>query len=140
MSDVTVVPGIKELWAKTLGDPHICVAVLDGVVDQTHPCFQGANLTRVPTLVQSGANSGQMSTHGTHVASIIFGQHSSPVQGIAPQCQGLIIPIFDDEKRAVSQLDLSRAINQAVNAGVHIINISGDTTLVLRQGGTPLNN
>ncbi|NEO74350.1 PatA/PatG family cyanobactin maturation protease, partial [Moorena sp. SIO3H5] len=61
----------------------------------------------------------------THVASLILGQHGSPVQGIAPNCQGLVIPVFADEGRRLSQLDLSRAIEQAVNAGAHIINISG---------------
>jgi cyanobactin maturation PatA/PatG family protease len=66
-----------------------------------------------------------MSGHGTHVASIIFGQHnSSELRGIAPQCRGLIVPIFGDNNRKLSQLDLSRAIEQAVNAGAHIINVS----------------
>jgi cyanobactin maturation PatA/PatG family protease len=66
-----------------------------------------------------------MSGHGTHVASIIFGQHnSSELRGIAPQCRGLIVPIFGDNNRKLSQLDLARAIEQAVNAGAHIINVS----------------
>ncbi len=111
---------------KTLGDPRVRVAVLDGLVDQTHPCFQGANLTRLPTLVQGEATpEGSMSRHGTYVTSVIFGQHGSPVMGIAPQCQGLIIPVFADRGRRLSQLDLSRAIEQAVEEGAHIINISG---------------
>jgi cyanobactin maturation PatA/PatG family protease len=66
-----------------------------------------------------------MSTHGTHVTSIIFGQHSSSIPGIAPRCRGLIIPVFTDGGRKLSQLDLSRAIEQAISAGAHIINISG---------------
>ncbi len=66
-----------------------------------------------------------MSTHGTHVTSVIFGQPGSEVLGIAPRCQGLIIPIFVDRGRRLSQLDLSRAIEQAVAEGAHIINISG---------------
>lgn len=126
MLNIRALPGLKELWAKTKGDSQIVVAVLDGVVDQTHPCFQGASLTRLPTLVQEQANAdGNMSQHGTHVTSIIFGNHDSPVPGIAPQCQGLIIPVFTDKRRRLSQLDLSRAIEQAVNAGADIINVSG---------------
>jgi cyanobactin maturation PatA/PatG family protease len=66
-----------------------------------------------------------MSTHGTHVTSIIFGQPGSSVSGIAPRCRGLIIPVFTDGGRRLSQLDLSRAIEQAVSAGAHIINVSG---------------
>ncbi|NEZ59638.1 PatA/PatG family cyanobactin maturation protease [Adonisia turfae] len=119
-------PGLASLWNQTLGDPSICIAVLDGPVDQTHPCFEGANLTRLPTLVTESASSGAMSGHGTHITSILFGQHNSPIQGIAPNCRGLILPIFSDNRqRRLSQMDLARAINQAVEHGAHIINISG---------------
>ena len=122
---MTNIPGLKKLWTETRGDPKICVAVLDGIVDQNHPCFDGADLTRLPSLVSGEASeNGSMSTHGTHVASIIFGQHDSPVTGIAPQCRGLIIPVFADESLRLSQLDLSRAIEQAVNHGANIINVS----------------
>ncbi|BAY91220.1 PatA/PatG family cyanobactin maturation protease [Tolypothrix sp. PCC 7601] len=117
---------LEQLWAKTSGSPQICIAVLDGLIDLKHPCFLGADLTVLPTLVSGEANpDGEMSLHGTHVASIIFGQLGSPVRGIAPQCKGLIVPVFADEGRQLSQLDLARAIEQAVNAGAHIINISG---------------
>jgi len=111
---MTNIPGLKKLWSETRGDPKICVAVLDGIVDQNHLCFDGADLNRLPSLVSGEASeNGSMSTHGTHVASIIFGQHDSPVTGIAPQCRGLIIPVFADESLRLSQLDLSRAIEQA---------------------------
>lgn len=114
------------LTSQTLGNPQICIAVLDGLVDLQHPCFQGANLTQLSTLVTGEAKSdGKMSLHGTHVTSIIFGQPNSPVIGIAPECKGLIVPVFHDENLNLSQLDLARAIEQAVNAGAHIINISG---------------
>lgn len=126
MPEISNIPGIKQLWAKTKGNSEVCVAVLDGLVDLKHPCFEGANLTQLPTLVQGEATpKSEMSLHGTHVASIIFGQPNSPVSGIAPHCRGLIIPIFSDYHRRASQLNLARAIEQAVNAGANIINISG---------------
>jgi cyanobactin maturation PatA/PatG family protease len=122
-------PGLKELWAETLGDPRICVAMLDGPVDQLHPSLAAANLTRVETFVSGIANQGPASQHGTHIASVIFGQHAGPVKGIAPRCRGLIIPIFKDggdgSIAPCSQLDLARAITQAMQGGAHIINISG---------------
>ncbi len=91
-----------------------------------HPCFKGADLTRDATLVNEPAGAGTMSVHGTHVTSIIFGQPGGPVPGIAPRCRGLILPVFGDGKRpSLSQLDLARAIEQAVQGGAHIINISG---------------
>jgi cyanobactin maturation PatA/PatG family protease len=109
-----------------LGDPQVCIAVLDGPVDMTHPCFAGADLTRLDTLVQEPAGQGPMSLHGTHVASVLFGQPGSPVVGMAPRCRGLILPVFHDyEEGRVSQLDLARAIERAVQEGAHVINISG---------------
>ena len=126
MPEISSIPGIKQLWEKTKGNSEVCVAVLDGLVDLKHPCFEGANLTQLPSLVQGQATpQSEMSLHGTHVASIIFGQPNSSVSGIAPHCRGLIVPIFSDYHRRTSQLNLARAIEQAVNAGANIINISG---------------
>ena len=42
-----------------------------------------------------------------------------------PAARGLLLPVFNDEGRLLSQLDLSRAIEKAVEAGAHVINISG---------------
>ena len=127
--DVALIPGLTDLWAETLGDSRICIAVLDGPVDQSHPSLTAANLTRIETLVASSAGRDQAAQHGTHISSIIFGQHNSPIRGIAPLCRGLIIPIFGSETNGsimpCSQLDLARAITQAVQQGAHIINISG---------------
>jgi cyanobactin maturation PatA/PatG family protease len=67
-----------------------------------------------------------MSAHGTHIASVIFGQPDGPVIGIAPYCQGLILPVFRDyQEHRLLQLDLARAIEQAVEVGAHVISISG---------------
>jgi hypothetical protein len=110
----------------TIGDASVCIAVLDGPVDLSHPCFAGADLTTIDTLVQEEAGDGLMSLHGTHVASLIFGQPGSPVTGLAPRCRGLLLPVFPDgDERKVSQLDLARAIERAVTEGAHLINISG---------------
>ncbi|HLO83844.1 MAG TPA: PatA/PatG family cyanobactin maturation protease [Nostocaceae cyanobacterium] len=127
-TDISTLTGLKSLWAESLGDPRVCIAVLDGPVDESHPCFENANITRLPSLVSDNAGSGSMSGHGTHITSVIFGQHSSssPVQGIAPNCRGLVIPVFSDHRRdSLSQIDLARAINQAVEQGANVINISG---------------
>jgi subtilisin family serine protease len=118
--------GLQSLQRDTLGEPEICVAVIDGPVDLTHPCFEGADLHRIETLVQDPAGSGRMSAHGTHVASLIFGQPNSPVPGVAPKCTGLIVPVFRDYQEGhLPQLDLARAIEQAVQHGAHVISVSG---------------
>ena len=126
MTSTVTANALSNFRSVTKGERQICIAILDGIVDQSHPCFQGADLTRLPTLVQGESQSeGSMSAHGTHVASIIFGQPGSPVEGIAPHCKGIIIPVFPDDRLRASQLDLARGIEQAVAAGAHIINISG---------------
>jgi len=118
--------GLGDLQRETLGDPGIRVGVLDGPVDISHASLRGAQLRKLDTLVPGEVGDGPMSVHGTHVASIIFGQPGTPVPGVAPGCTGLIAPIFhDDQAGRLSQLDLARAIEQVVEAGAHIINISG---------------
>jgi hypothetical protein len=121
----SAISGLAQLQADTLGDDAVCVAVLDGPVDLSHPCFVGADLRTVDTLVRDAAGSGAMSLHGTHVTSLLFGQPGTPVSGIAPRCRGLILPIFHDERQRLSQLDLARAIEAAVREGAHIVSVSG---------------
>ena len=126
---VAVWTAVESLWAETQGDSRVIVAIIDGPVDQSHPCFNGANLTRLPTLVTDASDTGAACRHGTHIASIIFGHHDSPVRGIAPACRGLLLSVFTDGPRdsiaPCSQIDLARAITQAVESGAKIINISG---------------
>ncbi len=126
------VQGLNALWQKTKGAEQICIAVLDGPVDTTHSCFDGKNIKRLDTLVPQTATIQATDTaarHGTHITSILFGSHSSQVKGIAPLCRGILLPIFGQNKagdiKAASQIDLARAIEQAIAAGAHIINVSG---------------
>lgn len=133
-TDIADIPGLHELWNETLGDPRICIAILDGPVDLSHPCFQGADIVVHPTAAAS-SNRGAATQHGTHVASVIFGQHHSEVKGIAPHCHGVVIPVFRDaangEVVPCSQIDLARAITVAAQyakdrgAAALLINISG---------------
>lgn len=124
-----LVEGLAELWNETTGDERVCVAILDGPVDLSHQAFRSAKLQHLETLAGGIADEGLATRHGTHIASIIFGCHDGPVKGISPRCRGLIVPVFRDVdgKSPVpcAQIDLARAINQAVMAGADIINISG---------------
>jgi cyanobactin maturation PatA/PatG family protease len=116
-------PSLEDCFLNR-GDPQVRVAVLDGQVDLEHPCFQGADIALLTSPISSGETNAS-SAHGTHVASVIFGQHGSEVEGLVPNCSGFVIPIFSDESRSVSQLDLARAIESAVEKGAHVVNISG---------------
>ncbi len=126
MDLLSAVPGLAELRSRTLGDPSVRVAVLDGPVDLAHPCFDGADLHQSVSLVPGPVEPGRMSRHGTHVASLLFGQPGSPVAGLAPRTTGILVPIFRETEDAyVPQLDLARALEQAVIEGAHVVNISG---------------
>jgi cyanobactin maturation PatA/PatG family protease len=117
---------LRRLHEQTLGDPEVCVAVLDGPADLTHACLRGSRVRRGPTLVADAAGAGAMSAHGTHVASVIFGQPGSPVHGVAPGCRGVVLPIFrEGQEGRLSQLDLARALEQAVEYGANVVNVSG---------------
>lgn len=123
------IPGIPECWTWTVGDPEICIAVLDGPVDLSHPSLAGANLALVDSGFDDLHGGGVRFEHGTHVASVIFGRHGGPVPGIAPGCRGVLIPIYRTdaagELSPCSQLDLARALTVAVEQGAKIVNVSG---------------
>jgi hypothetical protein len=107
----------------------VCIAVLDGPVDRSHPSLRGAELVQLEGPAPAQPDDGPACHHGTHVAGLIFGQHESSTPGIAPGCRGVLIPIFESagahSVRTCSQLDLARALTDAVLAGAHVINVSG---------------
>lgn len=118
-------PGLAGLQRNTLGDHRIVVAVLDGPVDVDHPALAGARLGALPGTELPKASAGDRTAqHGTHVASIIFGQPGSNVPGVAPRVSGLLIPVFGERHARVPQIEIARAIELAVEAGVHIVNVS----------------
>lgn len=124
---MAVVPSsLVDRTALGFGDPRVCIAVLDGAVDLSHPCFDGAALS---TVSVGTATAGAALDHGTAVASLIFGQPGTPVTGLAPACRGLVIPVFSESVAGgdpvCGQLDLARAILSAVEHGAHVVNISG---------------
>lgn len=128
-ANADVIRGLKTLWTETMGEEDICIAILDGPVDLSHACFKGAALTQVTLPGSPSPGTGETLRHGTHVASIVFGQTGSPVQGVAPGCKGIVVPVFNegDDGRVLpcTQETLAQGIMLAVQQGAHVINISG---------------
>jgi hypothetical protein len=60
---------------------------------------------------------------GSHSASVIFGQPCSSVEGIAPLCRGLMVPIFLDADGGCSSQGLARAIILALGHGAQVIHL-----------------
>lgn len=120
-----MIDGLSLLWERTLGRPSVRIAVLDGTVDTSHAALRGA---RLKCVGPPNRNQRTASSHGTHVASLIFGQHSGPIKGVAPKCSGIIIPVFPDidhEEPRCTEADLARAIGIALQENANVINISG---------------
>jgi hypothetical protein len=61
--------------------------------------------------------------HATAIFSTMFGQPGSPVEGAAPYCTALNIPLFETSTsdESLSPLNLARAFNLALELGVNII-------------------
>jgi cyanobactin maturation PatA/PatG family protease len=121
------IPGLAELWIRTKGDPQVRIAIIDGNIDSSHTSLSNAILVQTEPSEQ-GRETGPAVRHGTQVTSIIFGKHGSSIEGIAPNCTGIIIPIFRDcsgELLPSSETDLARAIGVALQHGANVINISG---------------
>lgn len=126
VADVASIPGLAELWKRTLGEEQVCIAVVDGCVDLGHEAFAGSALSCAAGVWPvDECFDGAKARHGTHVASVIFGQHEGPVRGVAPGCRGVAVPAFSDRRGRTSQLDLARGIELAVESGAHVINVSG---------------
>ena len=106
------------------GSPAIRIGVVDGFPDLSHSALNRASIEVLHAMVPPY---GATDEHGTSVCSLMFG--SDPVQGLAPACSGLVLPIFFGGRREApappaSQLDLARAITFALERDVAIINVS----------------
>lgn len=114
---------LQKIHSYTPGDQGVKIAVLDGDVDLTHPCFEGHNLEKSHTL------SSLPSGHGTHIAGVLWGNQAKGALGVAPGCTGLIVPIFRTNEEGIlqptSQKELAGAIHRALDWDADIINISG---------------
>lgn len=66
------------------------------------------------------------SDHGTHVAGIIGAAPTelSSMRGYAPDCQLLLMKIFDDESKTAGDQTLIAALDDALKLGADVVNLS----------------
>ncbi|MDY8136455.1 PatA/PatG family cyanobactin maturation protease [Aquimarina sp. 2201CG5-10] len=120
-----LLPGLTDLWKLTKGDVSINIAVIDSAVNYDHECLKNSSLFSLNISENTNSN---IVSHGTSVASIIFGQHNTPIKGIAPNCKGFGITLYNSENdklKPASQIELARSIHIALENKADIINISG---------------
>ncbi len=126
LSNLDLLPGVRKLSDLANGGAGITIAVIDGPVDLEHAVFVGADISIASGATRWPARIGnRMAEHGTMVASILFGQPGSAVEGIAPNARGLVVPVYDIDSGKAPQLEIARAIQIAINEGADIINFSG---------------
>ena len=108
---------LRQLRKQARFGNGVKVAVLDGAIDPTHPDL-------VAHQIEPEAH-GNRTMHGTAVASIIAGKKI----GVAPSAEILPFSVFEEDQngtlRGCSERILAKAIKSAVEAGAHIINVSG---------------
>ncbi len=61
--------------------------------------------------------------HATGIFSMMFGQPGSPIEGVAPYCTAINIPLFETatSDESLSPLNMAHAFNLALELGVNII-------------------
>ena len=124
--NLALVPGLAELRELADGGRGISIAVIDGPVDLDHSALRGADLRIAGGATRPPARPGNLlAEHGTMVASIIFGQPGTGVEGVAPHARGVIVPVYNVDTGRAPQLEIARSIELAIAEGVDIINFSG---------------
>ena len=131
---------VKPNLRQKQGNKAISIAIIDGAVNSNHPDFVGTDIT----LIGQSASEQQTSDiqpascqsptspscqHGTFVAGVIGANSHSPAPGIAPHCKLLVRPVFCEADNLsscpkVTQEHLAAAINDCVDAGANIVNMS----------------
>ncbi|MFE3177852.1 S8 family serine peptidase [Amycolatopsis sp. NPDC059090] len=125
MAEIAAIPGVRELWDQTLGDPDVTIGLVEGPPALSHPCFAGADLTVLePHWLPLVPVVDGLPQHATFVASVLFGQPGSPVHGLAPLCRGLVVPALRDEPTLLDPVSAVRAIETLVEAGADIVHFA----------------
>ena len=126
---------LSRLMARTRGSALMRIGLIDGPVATSHPDFAGAQ------TIQLGGKSSEPCTlldsaacrHGTCIAGILVARRGSMAPAICPGCTLIVRPIFS-EGEPVSGMPtatpaaLAAAINDCVDAGARVINVSAAMT------------
>ena len=130
---------LDELYNKSEGSSDITIAIIDGAVDSKHPDFEGTKITQLASINnETNAvcydKSSPSCQHGTYVTGVLAARRESTSPGIAPGCNYLIRPIFCEEKDlkdcpTLKEETLAKAVNESIDAGANIINMSVGSTI-----------
>src|SRR5690348_12732065 len=113
--------GIERAWQRTRGSADVVIGIVDEGVQVDHPLL-GPNIQH--GLAHNPASGGSHEIPGTHAAGVAAGRYSEVAQfsGVAPEAR--ILPVRFSNGLGPQALDLSHAIEYAVEMGACIINVS----------------
>lgn len=116
--------GVAPLMASMSGDPRLVIGLIDGPVAVDHP---GLEPDRVrPMTMPAGWRQG--GPDGTFVAGVLVGRRGASAPGVCPGCLVVSRPVAGDVlgegEFAVSPDQIGAAIDDCLEAGVRILNIS----------------
>jgi subtilisin family serine protease len=123
--------GLAKLMGLTQGLDEVRVALLDGPVDVGHPDLE---LAHWQTLGPGGekacpGGSGFAGLHGTFVAGVLAGRRGGPSPAICPGCTFLHGRLFSSGGSGLAATTprvLAAALDEAVEAGAHVANVSAE--------------
>jgi subtilisin family serine protease len=123
---------LRPLMALTPGSPDVVIGLIDGPVAVTHPGLATENIRIASGRAAACSTGGAACAHGTFVAGILAAQPDRGGRGICPGSTLLVCPIFADTPAGgmprAGAGELAAAINQCVDAGARIINVSASVT------------
>jgi subtilisin family serine protease len=130
---------------RSSGSAAVKIGLVDGPVSSQHPDFPQQNLQYISGRNRTCAQSSSKACmHGTFVAGILSAKRGSIAPAICPDCVLLIRPIFPentvaaDPPPSTTPLELAAAINDCIDAGAKIINLSLAVARPSLQAEAPL--
>ena len=116
--------GVAPLMASMSGDPRLVIGLIDGPVAVDHPGLE-PNRVRRMTMPAGWRQGGP---DGTFVAGVLVGRRGASAPGVCPGCLVVSRPVagdaLGDGEFAVSPNEIGAAIDDCLEAGVRILNIS----------------
>jgi cyanobactin maturation PatA/PatG family protease len=134
--DPGIMPSIEHLQPTTSAHPAVLSTNAGQLVGSSQTIFSAPlknndpaplerfrQLTAQPSVLASIADRLVGVFHATSIFSLMVGQPGSPLEGIAPYCTAINIPLFEAKnfEEALSPLHLAHAFNLALKLDVNII-------------------
>ncbi|MFD5830529.1 S8 family serine peptidase [Lentzea sp. NPDC060358] len=113
--------GAPAAWQAGLTGGNTTVAVLDTGIDPAHPDLADA-VAGAKDFTGSAFGTADKHGHGTHVASIVTGNHTS-YRGVAPDARLLVGKVLDDSGSG-TESGIIAGMEWAAASGARVVNMS----------------